>query len=425
MQSRRVSYFQYSRLLAMWLIASSAAFLGSAGFSRAQATVLYSFTDNTDGASPAADLVFDTEGNLYGTTTGGTTTSGSATGGVVFQLSPKKVETVLHTFAGAPSDGSNPLAGLIFGTDGALYGTTQQGGTAGCGIVFQLTPPTPPAPAWGYKVLHSFQNGNDGCRPQGDLIFDSNGVLYGSTAAGGTNGTVFMLAPPVPPATAWAETVLYFFKGGPGDGQNPLGHLTFDTSGALYGTTELGGSSKLGTVFQLAPPVPPATNWTETVLYSFAGGNDGAKPQAGLAIDSKGALYGTTSNGGGSSNFGTVFQLTPPTPPATTWKETVLHSFKGPRTDGAYPFADVILDSKGNLYGTTSAGGSCLCGDGTVFKLTATTWKETVLHNFIGSPTDGNQPLAGLIFNSKGTLLYGTTYQGGKSHWGTVFEQTP
>jgi uncharacterized repeat protein (TIGR03803 family) len=267
-----------------------------------------------------------------------------------------------------------------------------------------------------------------GCRPQASLIFDSSGALYGTTAGGGTNGTVFKLAPPVPPATKWTETVLYFFAGG-SDGSDPVASLIFNSNGELFGTTQLGGgAANSGTVFKLKPPVPPATTWTEKVLYSFQGGSDGALPMAGLIFNSNGDLFGTTQLGGGSANSGTVFKLKPTVPPATTWTEKVLYSFKG-GSDGAQPFAGLIFDSSGAPYGTTGFGGGLPVPDaGTVFKLKppvppATNWTETVLKRFPGG-FGLHEPRAGLIFDSKGAL-YGTTYEGGASNEGTVFKETP
>ncbi|MGH6840505.1 MAG: choice-of-anchor tandem repeat GloVer-containing protein [Methylocella sp.] len=402
-----------------------------AEFNQAQAadTILYTFTGLSDGASPSARLVFNSNGNkLFGTTTGG---GSNGNNGVVFKLSLTGVQTVLHSFGSIANDGSDPVAGLTLGANGELYGTTVFGGTFGCGTVFQLTPPVPPATTWGYSILYNFKGafGSDGCRPQGDLILNSNGALHGTTAGGGTNGTVFKLKPPVPPATEWKEKVLYAFKGGT-DGRIPLGHLVFDPAGALYGTTQLGGLSDLGTVFKLKPPVPPATEWKEKVLYSFAGGHgDGAQPLAGLAINANGALFGTTSNGGKgpSPGFGTVFKLDPPVSPAATWTRTLLYKFKD-GDDGSIPTAGLIFDSDGALLGTTQKGG----GDadfGTVFKLTApvppaTNWTETVLHRFKGLPTDGRDPAAGLISDANGAH-YGTTLYGATSttsNLGTVFK---
>jgi uncharacterized repeat protein (TIGR03803 family) len=331
---------------------------------------------------------------------------------------------------------------VIFDRSGALYGTTLNGGNpdnSGDGTVFKLAPPIPPATHWTETVLYRFIQGDpDGTNPNAGLIFGSHGALYGTTDGGGQpigigNGTVFTvfkLTPPIPPATNWTESVLYRFKGLP-DGAYPSTSLIFDSDGALYGTTFQGGISGLfselgnGTVFKLTPPVPPQTQWTKTVLYRFKGGDigayDGAHPTAGLIFDSHGALYGTTATVSNSAhNFGTVFKLTPPAPGHTQWTETVLHRFKGD-PDGDNPLAGLIFDSRGALYGTANRGGNL--GLGTVFKLTppvppATKWTEAVLYNFKGTspfpdkPQDGENPTAGLIFDRSG-VLYGTTAGGG------------
>jgi uncharacterized repeat protein (TIGR03803 family) len=232
--------------------------------------------------------------------------------------------------------------------------------------VFKLTPPVPPATNWTETVLHSFREAPDGARPQGGVIFDASGNLYGTTGMGGPNGTgtVFKLAPPALPATQWTETVLYSFDR-EHDGERPVNDVIF-AGGALYGATFLSGPSKNGTLFKLTPPVPPATQWTETVLYSFKGlPDDGANPSGRLMLDSSGALYGTTKLGR-SPDQGTVFKLTPPVPPATQWTETVVYTFKGV-PGGGYPFSGLILDRSGALYGTTQLGGTS--NNGAVFIL--------------------------------------------------------
>jgi uncharacterized repeat protein (TIGR03803 family) len=234
-------------------------------------------------------------------------------------------------------------------------------------------------------VLHSFTGGSDGANPYASLIADKQGALYGTTHVGGSSGsgTVFKLTPPVNGQTAWKETVLYSFGGS--DGAFPWAGLVADKQGALYGTTTAAGNAACdggygcGTVFKLTPPVNGQTAWKETVLHTFAGGGDGATPFAGLIADQQGALYGTTEQGG-SSNYGTVFKLTPPAKAQTTWTETVLHSFSFSSSDldGVYPTASLIAGEQGTLYGATPNGGSRGpygygnngYGYGTVFKLT-------------------------------------------------------
>jgi uncharacterized repeat protein (TIGR03803 family) len=304
-------------------------------------------------------------------------------------------ESVLYSFAGSP-DGANPYyAGVVFDIKGNLYGTTVSGGATGAGTVFKVTP------SGKETVLYSFAGGTDGSSPYPGVILDTKGNVYGTTNAGGAfnAGTVFKVTP------SGKETVLYSFTGG-ADGSGPQAGLVIDKKGNLYGTTSYGGASGAGAVFKVTP------SGKETVLYSFSGGTDGAYPIAGLVFDKKGSLYGTTWVGGASSG-GTVFKVTP------SGKETVLHSFTG-NPDGAYPFSStLVFDTKGNVYGTTNAGGINV---GTVFKVTPS-GKETVLYSFTGG-ADASGPQAGLVFDKKGNL-YGTTYAGGALNAGTVFKVTP
>jgi len=366
--------------------------------------VLYSFCSQsncTDGANPDAGVIQDAKGNLYGTTQNrGDSDSNCDYGGgcgVVFKLSKAGKETVLYTFTGPP-DGSEPVAGVIQDAKGNLYGTTDYGGASGnYGTVFEVSK------TGKETVLYSFPGGVYGAYPSG-VIQDSKGNLYGTTYVDGAYyaGTVFKLS------KAGKETVLYNFcaQSGCADGEQPWAGVIRDAQGNFYGTTTNGGASGAGTVFKLSKTSK------ETVLYSFTGGSGGATPYAGLILDAKGNLYGTTYNGG-ASGVGTVFKL------SKTGKETVLYSFTG-GTDGASPYAGLILDAKGNLYGTTFYGGAY--GAGTVFKLSKT-GKETVLHSFTGG-TDGKNPYADLIQDPKGNL-YGTTFYGGAYGSGTVFELMP
>ena len=320
-------------------------------------------------------------------------------------------EKVLHDFSNNGTDGFYPYGGLIFDAAGNLYGTTQVGGTYNNGTAFELTPTA--GGGWTEQVLYSFGGGlYDG------LIFDAAGNLYGTMGGGGVGGygTVFELTPTA--GGGWSEEVLYSFGEGT-DGGGPYAGVIFDKNGNLYGTTTKGGTYGWGTVFELTPAA--GGGWTETVLHSFNNnGTDGYTPLAGLIFDAVGNLYGTTWHGGAYGYpGGTVFELTPTA--GGGWTETVLHSFNG--TDGSNPYAGLIFDVAGNLYGTTSNGGDY--GLGTVFELTPAAgggWTEQVLHSFNG--TDGNGPIAGLIFDKNGDL-YGTTAGGGNYGHGTVFELTP
>jgi uncharacterized repeat protein (TIGR03803 family) len=249
---------------------------------------LYSFTGGADAATPYAGLTRDAQGNLYGTTLHGG--NGARGEGTVFEITSAGTEKVLHRFHGA--DGQNPAAGLTPDAQGNLYGTTIGGGAFGHGTVFVLTS------AGAEKVLYSFTGGADGSQPWSGLILDTQGDLYGTTLFGGASGlgTVFEITP------AGAENVLYSFSGA--DGQNPIGELVRDAQANLYGTTQFGGASGGGTVFELT------STGIEKVLYGFTGGTDGSEPVAGVIRDPQGNLYGTTENGG-ASGVGTIFEVIP------------------------------------------------------------------------------------------------------------------
>jgi len=359
-----------------------------------------------------------------------------------------KAESLVHAFTSANGDGAQPRAGLIADSHGALYGTTTRGGivnscSGGCGTVFKLKPPLKGQSAWTETVLYIFTGANgDGYEPFAGLIEDASGALYGTTAVGGSKncrngcGTVFKLTPPAPGHTGWTESILYTFTNAGGDGETPWGGLIADSSGALYGTTAGGGVScgqldTCGTVFRLTPPAPGQTAWTEQVLYAFTGpaNGDGAYPYAGLIADASGALFGTTYVGG-AYNVGTVFKLTPPAAGKTAWTESVLYSFTGAGghgNDGVNPVAGVIADANGALYGTTY-GGAGNASDGTVFKLTPPAPGQTTWTESVlhsfSAQAHGQNPEAGVIMDSSGAL-YGTTYFGGSIGWGTVFKLAP
>jgi len=342
--------------------------------------------------------------------------------------------TTLYSFAGG-SDGSDPLAGVVIGPGGVLYGTTQLGGTSNNGTVFSLTPPAAPGGPWTETLLHSFAGSpDDGANPQEGVVISGAGILYGTTVSGGLSdcifeycGTAFSLKPPASPGGAWTETVLYRFNNS--IGSNPEGSLVIG-SGVLYGTTSLGGTASNGTVFSLTPPTSSGGAWTETVLHDFTPlSGDGGGPEAGVAIGSGGVLYGTTFFDGLGS--GTVFSLTPPASPGGSWTETVLYNFGSTVHDGLYPMSAVVIGDGGVLYGTTQDGGSTsgscgFMGCGTVFVLTPPgsaggAWTESILHYF--NSTDGAEPFAGVVIGRG--ALYGTTAYGGTANSGTVFSLTP
>jgi len=337
-------------------------------------TVLYSFPGGSAGANPTGSVALSRRGLLYGTTSAG----GASGFGTVFSLRPPTspggawTERVLHNFSGYPSDGEAPIAGVAFGTGGVLYGTTKNGGTAGGGTVFSLTPPTSAGGIWTEIVLYNFTgSSSDGSEPVAGVVIGCGGVLYGTTSNGPLtmgDGRVFSLTPPASPGATWTETVLYSFP----PFATPWGGVVIGSGGELYGTTAEGGTGAVGGVFSLSPPASAGGTWTEAVLHSFTGGTDGSYPYAGVRIGNGGRLYGTTVNGG-SSGVGTVFALTPPASPGGVWTEAVLHSFTG-SSDGYYPQGGVMIGRDGVLFGTAEYGGTGACpasfGCGTVFALT-------------------------------------------------------
>jgi len=392
--------------------------------------VLHNFTGGADGAVPEAGLTMDQAGNLYGTAN----TNGAGGWGTVFKLSHKGSAWVfnpLYSFAGG-NDGAGPFDRVIFGPDGSLYGTTYYGlgnGCAeghGCGTVFDLKPYLTTCRTalcgWQETVLYSFTGGGDGAHPfLGDLIFDRAGNLYGTTLYGGAygQGEVFELAAS---NGGWTESVLYSFTGG-SDGAVPYTGLIFDNVGNLYGTTSFGGdlgcdvyNEGCGTVFQLTPS---GSGWTENVLYSFQNRNEGGYPWGGLIFDQAGNLYGTTVLGG-TGNGGTAFELTP-SKGAVPWAFELVYGFSG---DGNYgSVGGLAMDPSGNLYGTTLEDGAY--GAGSVFKLTPSSggWTYTSLHDFTGG-SDGMGPVSNVTFDVEGNL-YGTAELGGAYGNGVVWEITP
>jgi uncharacterized repeat protein (TIGR03803 family) len=381
--------------------------------------VLHNFTGGRDGGSPFAGLIMDRAGNLYGTTA-----YGGSGNGTVFRLVHKNSSWVfapLYSFTRG-SDGANPQARVIIGPDGGLYGTTQYGAN-GYGTVFKLTPPPTACKTalcpWMETTLYRFSGGADGGNPFGEVVFDKAGNLYGTTLLGGigtcnnlyTCGVVYELKRS---GGSWTESVLYSFTGGD-DGGAPSAGLIFDADGNLYSTTSTGGSHNDGTVFQLSPA---GGNWSETVLYSF-GGNDGSQPVGGLIFDASGNLFGTTENGG-LAGGGVAFELTLSN---GLWVQTKLYSFGLQSGDGTAPYDSLVMDTIGNLYGTTSAGGPGNIGN--VFRLTPDNggWTGNAMHEFTNG-SDGATPFSGLIFDANGNL-FGTTDSGGTDGFGVVFEITP
>ena len=378
-------------------------------------TVLHTFSGD-DGSSPFAGVTVDRAGNLYGATKYGGVANCDLGCGTVFRLTRQAsgwTFVPLYRFAGS-SDGKSPIARVVFGPDGRLYGTTELGGNRpinGGGTVFALAPPptvcrTPCS--WIKTTLWTFDQNqdNDGLRPgYGDLVFDSAGNIYGTTAEGGTTrpicgpgcGTVYMLSRLQGP---WSETLIYQFGDGPAF--HPYAGVSFDSTGNLYGTTLLGGSPDGGVAYQLTPA---NGSWSPAIVHNFSPQNDGARPSAGLLPDNAGNLYGATGTGG-SGGGGTVFELSKH---GLDWSLQTLHSFDFP----AHPFANLTMDAAGNLYGTTLEGG--IFRHGNIFKLTHSgdSWTYTSLYDFTGG-SDGSSPYGSVALDSAGNL-YGTAVGGGSS----------
>jgi len=394
---------------------------------------------------PEGHLPFDNNGALYGTTAGGGGTGNNGTVYQLVPPTVQGgawTENILYRFAGG-ADGRQPGMGVVFDQIGNLYGTTQFGGNAqacggGCGTIFELSPPAQPGGQWTHTVLHTFQGSFDGQYP-GEVVFGPNGALYGTTTSGGTPGvlchsnqrikfgcgTVFEFAPPAQKGGSWTKTVLYTFPGFKGDGTGPGSEITFDSQGNLYGVSA-SGTGGYGTVFQLAPPAQSGGAWKETVLHDFTGGSDGGYPGGTVTLGPNGVLYGVASYSGVANASGLVFQLTPPAQSGGAWTETVLHNFPGFKGDATTPATTLAIDQNGNLYGTSVFGGSnaCYLGCGTIFKLAPPAggaWTETVLHDLGNS---GQNPNSSLVVFHNG-LLYGTTTYLGALDVGSVFTLVP
>ncbi len=400
-------------------------------------TTLYNFKGTTDGANPPGTLIADSKGVLYGTASSGGAKICAGGCGAVFKLTPTKtawVEKTLLLFKGG-ADGGVPQAGLIADSAGNLYGTTYQGGTANKGVVFELSPPATGQTLWTETVLYSFATTTtDGANPYAGLTAGPKATLYGTTYNGGlySNGIAFRLTPPATGKTAWTLTNLHDFKAGR-DGAHPFAGVTLDAAGVVYGTTFHGGAAcptisilGCGVVYSLTPPTIAKSPWTAKILHAFkAGATDASLPYAGLIADSTGSLYGTSFNGG-TANLGTIYKLAAPAPGKTAWPESILYAFTGTKTDAALPQAGLIANTAGALYGTSTQGGTT--NTGTIFKLTPpatgqTTWTASLLNSFTKTQGTGN-PRAGLLADTAGTL-YGTTYTGGTANVGTVFKLVP
>ena len=385
-------------------------------------TVLHSFNLNgVDGARADAGLTADRAGNLYGTTAAG----GTRRGGMVYKLTHAGqgwVFTPLYQFSGG-TDGGDPEGEVVFGPDGALYGTTSAGGDLncnppiGCGTVFKLQPSARAVGRalsdWTETVLYRFtQSPNIGFGRT--VTFDAAGNVYGSVShvtSGNDAGGVYELTPS---GGGWNETVIYQFQDGD-DGRNPTGNLVFDSAGNLYGVTDDQGLYGYGTVFELSHS---QSGWTNTTIHAFQDGNDGAIPFAGPIFNPAGNLLGTAASGGANGG-GTVFQMAPN--PGGGWTFRTLYGFQGHQSGG--PTGTLTLDGAGNIYGVLQNDGAD--NYGSVFKLTMSNgnWSYTDLHDFTHG-SDGDLPMGRVVIDASGNV-YGTTSDGGEYGYGIVWEITP
>ena len=374
--------------------------------------VIYTFTGGPDGAQPYAGLTMDRGGNLYGTTSAG---NEGSNWGNVYQMRHRGAGWTfaqLHLFDGTLS------SRVAIGPDGSLYGASPNN-IAGYayGYIFNLRHPVSAICSsiqcpWNVSVIYGFSGGADGASPRYGDLTFDQVGNFYGTTSVGGSGNGVVYEM-MPSGGGWSEQPLYAFAGSP-DGANPFGGLVFDKAGNLYGMTTQGGSTGNGTVFELSPS---GGGWAEKVLYNFQGGSDGSFPTAGLIFDQSGNLYGTTSNGG-TGGGGTVFELTPS---GGSWTYNLLYSFTGGTKCG--PWGTLTLDGAGNLYGTTVCDGAN--NDGNVFELTQSggSWTYGSLYDFTGG-TDGRRPYGNVTFDTAGNI-YGTASRGGTHDAGVVWEITP
>jgi uncharacterized repeat protein (TIGR03803 family) len=392
----------------------------AAGSAHAGEKVIFQFNEN-QGFNPSTGLISDSAGNFYGTASGGI---GSCS--KVYELSPGSngtyTETVLYTFQTCFQTGLYPAGALTMDKDGNLYGAESSNFDDGSGQVYELTKGA--NGAWAYAVIHTFGS-NEGS-PFGDLTWDAAGNLYGATLAPFTtfDGEVFKLSPQ--PDGSWKEGVPYRFPAPDGVG-SPSGSVVLDSQGNLYGATFFGyggyNSNTRGGVYELSPQ--SGGRWKLTLLYNFTTASTSQFPNSRLTFDSSGNLYGTTQSG--NTFYGTIFEVSPGS--GGTWTEKTLHSFNSGNNDGGSTTGNLVFDGSGNLYGVTYDGGSGCNGNlcGVVYKLTPQSgggYKESIVHPF-ESASDGSVPYSGLFLDGSGNL-YGTTSHGGSRYgYGTVYEITP
>lgn len=375
-------------------------------------TVLHTFTGR-DGANPQAAPTLDRVGNLYGTTYYG----GPGGDGLVYELAHVNSSWLmkpLHGFSRGGNGGGEPYAGVTIGPDGTLFGVASSYGAYDFGTLFNVKPPAHACASvlcpWSDTTLHAFSGYSgggegDGASPYGNVVFDSQGNLYGTTELGGAynGGTVYKASRS---AGTWNESVIYSFGASENDGYYTYSGVVLNSAGNIYGTTYFGGTYNEGTVYELSPS---QGGWTETILHSFTG-SDGCVPYAGLVFNQAGNLYGAT-DGYGCIDGATIFELSPQ---GGSWNFTTIYG----TGDGVV--ATLAVDGAGDLYGTTFYGGPYAYGE--VFELSPSSggWRYTHLYDFTGS-NDGGYP-GGVAVTGQGGYLYGTTYSGGANGDGVIYQ---
>jgi len=400
---------------------------------------IYNFQARYDGAEPVgliADSAGNLYGTTYqgggSHNCGGNGTAPIGCGTVFELIAPTHsgghwTETLLYVLRGGTTDGVGPSSPLVFDQAGNLYGSTLNGGASGLGTIFQLTPPAQPGHAWTETVLYSFGS-SEGGGPRG-LAIDTEGNLYGEANGADTDGQIFELSPPSAPGGSWTYSSLISFTGA--NGADPNGGLILDAHGNLYGATFAGGTgtglgcpggNNCGLVFELVKPATEGGTWTERVLYNFTGTNgDGASPFGGVIFHGGNHLYGTTAYGGNDIGDGTVFELSPG---PDGWTATTLYQFNR-NTGGFRPDAGVVFDHQGNLYSTTTFSAD---NGGEVFKLAAPAsagdpWAFALLYDFNCTTGGGCSPLSTPV--NRGNQLFGAAYSGGTAGAGFIYGIIP
>jgi uncharacterized repeat protein (TIGR03803 family) len=365
-----------------------------------QATLLYNFLGPPDARLPLSSVV-EVQGKFYGSAGGGSDNSGAffriERSGGVFR------DSILYSFTGGV-DGNYPFGEIAAGPNGTFFGATEGGGPGADGAIYEISPN-------GKRYQETVIATGGGGSPNG-VMLDASGTLYGTTVDGGGSGDVFKLTPS---GSGFTQTILYYFRGD-ADGGAPRANVIEDANGALYGTTMNGGTYGAGTIFKLTPT---ASGYLEQVIHALRGRDDGANPTAPLTFGKNGKLFGTTYYGGGPANLGSVIELKLD---AHGYSERVIYSFQGGQ-DGEYPFAGLTLGHHGILYGTTAGGGAY--NQGTIFALTPLAgggYAESVVHTFQGYPNDGGTPDSALL--AVKDAFYSLTSTGGVC-CGTFFEFTP